>query len=352
MSRVLYFADRLGGIRYFFILKTKLANKLYTIAFYNLENLFDARVDEGTLDLDYTPQGHRKWTPVRYRNKLQKLAKTISKIGLDSSGQPPVIVGIAEVEKGAILQELLETEPLRAFNYGYVHYESPDERGIDTALIYNKDHVEIIHSRPIPLIVKNGNGDRDTTRDILYIESLLNGEAVYLFVNHWPSRRTGEEETDYKRIKAAQTIISCMKTIEETVTDPNYIVMGDFNDGPTAPSIQTLLDGQKLYNPMEALHTPTRGSATYKRSWKLFDQIILSHNLINYSKGSHSFVHADIFDAPFLTEIKGKYKGNPYRTYAGGKYMGGYSDHFPVYVQLRFNSLDPIPEMIQNFGNG
>lgn len=313
-------------------------NKLYTVAFYNLENLFDTVLDANTLDTDFTPNGIRQWTPARYRKKLKKLARTISEIGLDSSGRPPVLVGVAEVEKAAVVRDLLETYPLKAYHYDYVHYESPDERGIDTAFIYNRDYFTIIRSKPIPLIVQNGNGERDTTRDILYVEGMLNGESVHIFINHWPSRRTGDEETDYKRIEAARTINAYMEVIEETVSDPNYIVMGDFNDGPTAASIQTLMESDKLFNPMEPLHSPIRGSATYRRSWNLFDQIMVSHNFLNYGKRTHSFVHADIFDAPFLAEIKGRYKGSPYRTYAGGKYKGGYSDHFPVYIQLKLNS--------------
>ena len=311
---------------------------LYTIAFYNLENLFDPLRDADTLDLDFTPNGIRQWTPTRYKNKLQRLARTIGEIGFDSSRRPPVLIGIAEVEKGSVVRELLETAPLNAYNYDYIHYESLDERGIDTALIYNRDHFVITGSKPIPLMVQNGNGIRDTTRDILYVEGVLNGETVHLFVNHWPSRRTGDEETDYKRIEAARTINSYMKMIEETVSDPNYIVMGDFNDGPTTRSIQILMGSDKLYNPMETLLSPTRGSVSYRRSWDLFDQIMISHNFLNYEKGTHSFAHADIFDVPFLAEVKGKYKGNPYRTYAGGKYRGGYSDHFPVYIQLKLNS--------------
>lgn len=313
-------------------------NKPYTVAFYNLENLFDTVLDTDTLDVDFTPNGIRQWTPKRYKKKLKRLARTINEIGLDSSGKPPVLVGIAEVEKGSVIQELLETPPLKAINYNYVHYESPDERGIDTALIYNEDYFQVLDSKPIPLIVHNDHGDRDTTRDILYVKGALNGETIHLFVNHWPSKRTGDEETDYKRIEAAHTISSFMEEIEETIPDPNYIIIGDFNDGPTATSIQTLMNGNKLFNPMLSLHSPTRGSATYRRSWNLFDQIIVSNNFLDPQKGTHSFAHADIFDPPFLAEAKGKYKGNPFRTYAGGKYMGGYSDHFPVYIQLKLNT--------------
>src|SRR5690606_26606288 len=191
-------------------------NKPYTVAFYNLENLFDTVLDTDTLDLDFTPNGIRQWTPKRYKKKLKRLARTINEIGLDSSGKPPVLEGIAEVEKGSVIQELLETPPLKAINYNYVHYESPDERGIDTALIYNEDYFQVLDSKPIPLIVHNDRGDRDTTRDILYVKGALNGETIHLFVNHWPSKRTGDEETDYKRIEAAHTINSFMEVIEET----------------------------------------------------------------------------------------------------------------------------------------
>src|SRR5690554_3597216 len=124
---------------------------LYTIAFYNLENLFDAIRDTDTLDLDFTPDGIRQWTPTRYKKKLQRLARTIGEIGLDSSGRPPVIIGVAEVEKGSVVRELLETASLKAYNYDYIHYDSPDERGIDTALIYDKDHFVVTSSKPIPV---------------------------------------------------------------------------------------------------------------------------------------------------------------------------------------------------------
>ncbi|MCM4167955.1 hypothetical protein KCTC52924_01225 [Arenibacter antarcticus] len=321
----------------FSFFEKKSEDNLHTIAFYNLENLFDALSDKNTLDLDFTPNGSRKWTPTRYRKKLQKLATTIAKVGLQAAGNPPTLVGIAEVEKGTVVQELLATDPLKEYNYGYVHYDSPDERGIDTALIYNRDNFKVIQSKPIPLIVHAINGDRDTTRDILYVQGLLNGEMLHVFVNHWPSRRTGNQETDYKRIEAANTIISYMNLIEEEFKDPNYIVMGDFNDGPTSISVQTLMGADKLYNPMQTLRSPTRGSVNYRRSWNLFDQIMVSHNFFNYGKGTHSFSHADIFDEAFLTESKGRYKGSPFRTYAGEKYKGGYSDHFPVYVLLKLN---------------
>ena len=311
---------------------------LQTIAFYNLENLFDTTDDPHTLDDDFTPKGKKRWTNRRYEKKLYKLATTISKIGVKSAGGPPVLLGISEVENAEVVSDLISSEPLKEYNYKFVHYDSPDERGIDTGLIYCSKHFELLFSEPIHLAVKNPNGAIDTTRDILYVYGKLNGEEVHVFVNHWPSRRDGGEETAYKRIKAANTIKMYMNTLEEEHKNPNYIVMGDFNDDPTSESIKTLLENSSLYNPMEKLLSPDRGSASYRKSWNLFDQILISHNFLNYEKGTHSFDVADIYDEEYLTEFKGKYKGNPYRTYVGGRYLGGFSDHFPVYLQLKLNS--------------
>ncbi|MEO9893656.1 endonuclease [Aurantibacter sp.] len=318
-------------------LKRKKSNSLSTIAFYNLENLFDTKDDKNTLDDDFTPRGFKKWSEKRYKRKLYKLAKTISEIGKISANKPPVLVGVAEVENKAVVQDLIDAQPLQSIDYGFVHYDSPDERGIDTALIYHKPSFKVLHSEPITLLLIEKNGVRDTTRDILYVKGELNGEELHVFVNHWPSRRDGDQETGFKRVKAAQTLKEFMSQIEMDTINPNYIVMGDFNDGPFEKSITTLMEDTTLYNPMEKLLTEERGSANYKRSWSLFDQILFSHNFFNYEKGTHSFAHANIFDEKFLKEIKGKYSGSPYRTYAGRKYIGGYSDHFPVYIQLKYN---------------
>lgn len=312
--------------------------QLYTIAFYNLENLFDIVDDPNTLDDDFTPNGAKKWSKKRYTRKLYKLAKTISKIGTKHAENPPALVGVAEVENRGVLEDLIRAEPLRDIEYGYVHYDSPDERGIDTGLIYHRKFFNLLYSEPITLMVNNPSGERDTTRDILYVYGRLNGEEVHLFVNHWPSRRDGDFETDYKRVIAAETLKSFIARIETEFTDPNFIVMGDFNAGPKSKSIQNLMQLPNLYNPMEKLHVPfERGSASYRRNWIMFDQIIISHNFLNHKRKTHSFAHANIFDEEFLMELKGKYKGSPYRTYAGLKYIGGYSDHFPVYIQLKYN---------------
>ena len=322
----------------FSLFRKRKRKNLYTLAFYNLENLFDAEDNEQTLDDDFTPNGFKRWTPKRYTEKLAKLSKTIFEIGKGTNKYPPVLIGVAEAENRAVLQDLIKKEPLAGVPYDVVHYESPDERGIDTALIFHQKYFEILDSEPIPLIIKNLDGARDTTRDILYVHGKLNGEEVHVFVNHWPSRRDGSDSTEYKRISAAAVILKKLKEIETNYLNPNFIIMGDFNDDPKSASIQKLVSNSGLYNPMEKLHAPKlRGSANYKRSWSLFDQIIISHNFFNYQKGSHSFDKANIYDDQSLKEYKGKYKGNPFRTYAGSKYLGGYSDHFPVYITLKYN---------------
>jgi len=290
----------------FSLFRKKKSKNLFTLAFYNLENLFDAEDNDHTLDEDFTPEGFKKWTPKRYLHKLGKLSKTIFEIGKDSNTHPPVLIGVAEAENKSVLQDLIKNEPLAGIPYDFVHYESPDERGIDTALIFHRKYFTILNAEPLPLIIKNLDGARDTTRDILYVHGTLNGEEIHVFVNHWPSRRDGSDSTEYKRIIAADVILEKIADIEANTISPNFIVMGDFNDDPHS-------------------------------SWSLFDQIIISHNFFNYQKGSHSFDKANIYDDASLKEYKGKYKGSPFRTYAGSKYLGGYSDHFPVYIILKYN---------------
>ncbi len=319
-------------------LKQPVREQLYTVAFYNLENLFDTSDDPRKLDDDFTLQGIKKWTPGRYDNKIDKLARTIVGMGRRTSKKSPVLLGIAEVENKRVIEDLLDAKPLKSGGYSCIHYDSPDERGIDTALIYQKAYFEILFSEPIALMVNNPDGERDTTRDILYVYGKLNGAETHVFVNHWPSRREGGTETAYKRLAAVQTMVEYMAGLESRFRKPYYIIMGDFNDGPGAASIQLLVKTKALFNPMEKLLTPERGSANYRQSWTLFDQIMISNNFLGYQKGTHSFANANIFDEYFLTEYKGRYAGFPFRTFGGRKYLGGYSDHFPVYIQLKYDT--------------
>ena len=308
---------------------------IHTIAFYNLENLFDVKDDKHTLDDDFTPKGKKKWNKKRYQKKLYKLGTAISNVGYDKSKKAPAIVGLAEVENRKVVKDLINSKHLKRKDFDVVHYDSPDERGIDVALIYQKQYFEVVDSRVEPLLLYNEEGARDFTRDILHVKGLLNGELIHVLVNHWPSRRKGADETSEKRIKAAKTVQNILSDIKDHEENPSVIIMGDFNDDPHSDSIKNYLLSPDLYNPMEKLLSPHRGTLNYKFQWNLFDQIIFSHNFFQFEKGTHQFAHADIFDQRFLAAWKGKHKNNPFRTYLGRKYLGGYSDHFPVYIQLK-----------------
>lgn len=322
-----------------------MANKFYfskkntnhfTIAFYNLENLFDTKDDPKTLDNDFLPDSEKKWSRKRYEKKIFKLGTAISNIGFSKTRKAPVLVGVAEVENKAVLEDLINCKHLKQKEYGIVHYDSPDERGIDVGLLYQKKYFEVKNSKTITVLVDNEKGERDYTRDILWVTGALNQEEVHILINHWPSRRDGAEGTAYKRIVAAEKNREIINQITDKNPSAKIIIMGDFNDDPSSESIKNLVQ-HDLYNPMERLLTRYRGSASYRSQWNLFDQIIFSHNFHQYEEGKHSFSNAAIFDDDFLKIYKGRYKGTPFRTYARGKYKGGYSDHFPVYIRLRHN---------------
>ncbi len=320
--------------KYYFKKKT---TKHYTIAFYNLENLFDTKDDPKVLDEDFLPNSEKRWNRKRYEKKITKLGTVISNIGFLKTRKPPILVGVAEVENRKVLEDLVTTKHLKNKDYGVVHFNSPDERGIDVGLLYQKQHFEVITSKNIPVLVDNQNGERDYTRDILWVKGVLNTEEVNILVNHWPSRRNGAELTAYKRIAAAEKNREIIDKITLEKTDAKIIIMGDFNDDPYNESIKKHLVKNDLFNPMEKLLTRYQGSLNYRSQWNLFDQIIFSNNFHKYEKRKHSFSDAAIFDKDFLKTYKGRYKGNPFRTYVGRKYTGGYSDHFPVYIRIKYN---------------
>ncbi|UMB59643.1 endonuclease [Lutibacter sp. A80] len=318
--------------------KSKGQNKqAYTIAFYNLENLFDTKNNPNTLDDDFTPKGRKNWNYKRYKRKLTKLSNVLHQLGKEKSYHTPAIIGVVEVENKVVLDDLVNTKNLKNEHYGIVHYDSPDERGIDVALLYKKELFELLYSETFPLYINSENGERDYTRDVLLVKGNLNGELIHILVNHWPSRRSGEDFTEKNRIKAAELVANITANISEEIDDAKIIIMGDFNDDPTSKSVKKHLVNNTFYNPMERLITTGKGTLNYKKTWHLFDQIIFSKNFIAVEENKHSFKYAEVFDRYFLKEWNGKYKGNPFRTYIGKWYQGGFSDHFPVYVYLKKN---------------
>ena len=318
--------------------KNTIPENLHTIAFYNLENLFDIYDDPNTLDDDFTPKGRKKWNAKRYQRKLKKLSAVISQIGTDSSATAPLIVGLAEVENLEVVTDLINSEVLQPFNYGIVHYDSPDERGIDVAFLYQKKYFELLSSETKTLFLYDDNGERDYTRDVLLVKGKLHGKLIHFLVNHWPSRRKGIKETEPRRIKAAELNQEIIAGIKKQSENANIIIMGDFNDGPTSTSIKQHLVSDEFYNPFESIINKGRGSLKYEKDWFLFDQIILSKTFFDKLNGIHSFKYAEIFDEHFLKEWDGKRKGSPFRTYIGKWHQGGFSDHFPVFVTLAYKN--------------
>lgn len=305
----------------------------FTVAFYNLENLFDTKDDPNTLDNDFLPNSEKQWNRKRYEKKIVKLGTAISNIGFLKTRKAPALIGVAEVENKHVLEDLINSKHLKQKEYGVVHYDSPDERGIDVGLLYQKQYFTVKNSETITVLIDDEQGIRDYTRDILWVTGDLNQEEVHILINHWPSRRDGAESTAYKRSIAAKKNREIIDQITDKNPEAKIIVMGDFNDDPSSQSVKSLVKND-LFNPMERLLTRYRGSTSYRSQWNLFDQIIFSHNFHKYEPGKHSFSDASIFDDDFLKIYRGRYKGTPFRTYAGRKYKGGYSDHFPVYIRL------------------
>jgi len=310
-------------------------SKLQTVAFYNIENLFDIYNDEQTNDDDFLPTSAKKWTAKRYGKKIYKVGSVISKIGFEFTNNPPALVGLAEVENDLVLKDLIKSEDLSNYDYGFVHYESGDERGIDVALLYDRNEFQVESSQTYSVDIKTSEGEKDFTRDILLVTGILDGDKLHILVNHWPSRRDGEDESAYKRIITAKKVMDIISELKLQYESPKIIVMGDFNDNPNDESVMLMKDNAELFNPMETLLTHERGSQNHDFKWNLFDQILCSQNLLTSNQNGYSFESADIFDDQFLTQYHGKYQGQPFRTYVGKKYMGGFSDHFPVYMYLK-----------------
>lgn len=315
------------------------AGQSATVAFYNVENLFDTEDDPKTNDEEFTPTGANEWTPQRYAAKLKNLATVISQLG---NGGFPAVVGLAEVENRKVVEDLIATKPLASESYGIVHFDSPDARGIDVALIYLKGRFKPTKSFTVPFA--NPSDPKFKTRDVLVVSGRLDGEMVHFVVNHWPSRRGGDESATL-RGGAAQVARSAVDAILKKDKDAKVIVMGDLNDNPTDESLveglkakgqATDIKRDELFNPMVNIYKSGIGTLPYKGEWNLFDQLIVTPSLLKATHG-YKFEFARVYSPDFIKEQDGKYAGSPFRSYAGKKYLGGYSDHFPVYMVVTKN---------------
>lgn len=324
------------------------SDKMYlvrTIAFYNVENLFDTEDNPFTFDDDRTPTGKDVWTEEKYKDKLKKLSRVIADIGLENAKLPPAIIGVCEIENLKVLEDLVNEPLLLEQNYGIVHFDSPDRRGIDVGLLYQKSMFtpQNMHSRRLLIYEMDDPSKRVYTRDQLVVTGLFEGEPMHFIVNHWPSRSGGEARSSYKRESAARLNRKIVDSLYHIDPYSKIIIMGDFNDDPTNKSIKKVLgtkafkektEVQELYNPMENMLKLGLGTLAYRDGWNLFDQIIISQPFLNNDYSSYQFFKAGIFNPEYLLTPSGQFKGYPFRSYDYGGYTGGYSDHFPVYIYL------------------
>jgi endonuclease/exonuclease/phosphatase family metal-dependent hydrolase len=329
--------------------------KIHTVAFYNLENLFDtidnpAKFDESSpiMELKFDRQD-------AYQKKVKNMARVLADIGRDVSNNAPVIIGVSEVENQEVLEDVINDSALRDSNYGIVHYHSPDARGIDVALLYQKQFFSPTSTSSHELkIYDNITRKRIYTRDQLLVSGYLDGELMHFIVTHWPSRSGGEAKSQYNRIAAAKLSKYLVDSLQ--VIDPyaKVFIMGDFNDNPNNASIKKVLKSQKdknkvefkgIYNPYENFFRNGLGTTAYRDAWSLFDQILFTKPLLGKDYDSFQFYKAGIFNKEYLTTPHGAYKGYPFRSWSDGGFSGGFSDHFPVYIHIIKDIGIKPPEM-------
>ncbi|MDR3328094.1 MAG: endonuclease/exonuclease/phosphatase family protein [Prevotellaceae bacterium] len=310
----------------------------YVAGFYNLENLYDTINDPDVNDEEYLPDGAMRWNTMKYTHKLKRMSYAISRMPANLA-----ILGVAEIENRNVLEDLVSQPSVKDRNLEIVHYDGPDRRGVDVAMLYNPAVFKVLQSSShrvrteIPDFI---------TRDQLVVTGLLDGEEINVIVLHWPSRGGGENRSNPRRRDAALTTKHLVDSIYNIKPQAKIIVMGDLNDDPVSASLVQYLEAKpekkktkpkQLYNPFYELYKRGIGSIGYQDQWNLFDQIIISYDLLPKNLDDFStikFIRAEVFNKDFLKQETGKYRGYPFRTHSGGVWQDGYSDHFPSLIWL------------------
>jgi predicted extracellular nuclease len=324
-----------------FVCTVSFAQKQWMVAFYNQENLFDTIDDPERNDNEFLPKAKNEWNTEKYQNKLSNMAKVIASM---NQGKGPDILGLCEVENKTVLQDLVKQPAVAKAKYAFVHFESPDERSIDNALLYQPKKFDLDTAYPIAITFPEN--PRSKTRDILLVKltERKSKQHLIVLVNHFPSRLGGQNESEPKRIRAAAILRQVYDSISRVDANAGIVLMGDFNDEPTNTSMANTLQGRPteentigtdLFNAMFKLKSQGIGSHYYKGEWSALDQILISNNLLHcrlrvcYKESS-----ASVYKQDWMLETNEKFKGAPLRTFAGKKYLNGFSDHLPVYIML------------------
>ena len=325
----------------------------YVIGFYNLENLFDTYDDPVKNDAEFLPDGANRWTEAKYRKKLSNMAHVIAEMA-KSNKRFHTILGVSEIENRLVLEDLVCEPEIASANYQIVHYESPDRRGVDVALLYRPDQFTLLDSESIPFTFEKGveYADTDTayfrTRDILMVHGLLADEEFAFYVCHLPSRVGGKGGNLSSR--GAQIAYEHAMKMMEKHPDIKIVVMGDMNDNPTDDSQAVWLHGRRtieetrpgeFFDPFTIMLEDGYGSLAYQGEWNIYDIIQVNYNLAVAPQGGlrirpivKNKYYGRVFKKPFMTQQSGQYKGTPFRTFSGGAFIGGYSDHYPTYIVI------------------
>ena len=310
------------------------------IAFYNFENLFDT-IPNNPLgrDEEFTPGGSRQWDGRKYWLKVHNLAYAISQFKTKTTPYGPAIIGVSEIENASVMADVARQPELRDWNLQIVHHDSPDLRGVDVGLMYNPRYFKVENVTNHTLTALSF-----ATRDQMCVVGQLLGQRIGVIVNHWPSRLGGQEQSEPNRIAAAELYKQIADSLWRVDPDMGVIVMGDLNDDPMNKSCAVILGGKReakdakphgFFNPWWNILNRGIGTLAYASSWNLFDQIIISGNLVNTPEDRWHFYEAKVLNFDFLKDTEGNRVGYPKRTYAAGSFLGGYSDHFPTEIFLR-----------------
>ena len=330
--------------------------KSHVIGFYNLENLFDTYHDEGKNDYEYLPDGANQWTEVKYRKKLHNMAEVIRAMK-DDNKVYHTILGVSEIENRNVLEELVIQPEIADANFQIVHYDGPDRRGVDCALLYRPDQFTLLESRSIPFTFDSQNikFDMDSlemadfrTRDVLEVRGTIGDEMFAFYVTHLPSRIGGK--SGFLRSRGAEIIYENAMELMRKYPGIKIAVMGDMNDNPYDESMVTYLRGKEnveevgeedFFDPFLSMIKAGFGSLAYQGVWSIFDIIMVNSNLLNAPKGTYKIqpivnkkFYGRVFQKPFMTQQEGQYKGTPKRTSSNGAFINGYSDHYPTYIVI------------------
>ena len=333
----------------------------YVIGFYNLENLFDTYHDEGKNDYEYLPDGSNNWTEAKYEKKLHNMASVIRAMA-DDNGRFHTVLGVSEIENRHVLEDLVSQPEIADANFQIVHYDGPDRRGVDVALLYRPDQFTVLESRSIPynfdseirFDMTKEEQEMFRTRDILMVRGMIGDEMFAFFVCHLPSRLGGKGND--LRSRGGQIAYQESLRLMQVYPGIKIAVMGDMNDNPTDDSMALYLHGREtmeemgpedFFSPFLSMLKSGFGSLAYQGEWSIYDLILVNEALAKGTSGKYRIqplvkkrkkvFYGRVFQKDFMTQQDGPYKGTPFRTYSSGAFVGGYSDHYPTYILIGKN---------------